>query len=127
MLSKILPHLGRAGQPPSSPLSRVSCPANQSRAAVHDPKRNRHRNWDAARGGGDLYLQPKKKFRGDLNGDICRKRDASGKFVTEGREADASVTSPPSIAAVRKVYSIASSARSRIAGGMARPSALAAL
>jgi hypothetical protein len=33
---------------------------------------NRHRNWDAARGGGDLYLQPKKKFRGDSNGEICR-------------------------------------------------------
>jgi hypothetical protein len=33
---------------------------------------NRHRTWDPVRGGGDLYLQPKKKFRGDVNGDICR-------------------------------------------------------
>lgn len=31
---------------------------------------NRHKSWDAARGGGDLYLQPKKKFRGDLNGNV---------------------------------------------------------
>jgi hypothetical protein len=30
---------------------------------------NRHRTWDPARGGGDLYLQRKKKFRGDPNGE----------------------------------------------------------
>jgi hypothetical protein len=30
---------------------------------------NRHKAADLTRGG-DLYLQPKKKFRGDLNGNI---------------------------------------------------------
>ena len=30
---------------------------------------NRHRHWDAARGTGDLYMQRKKKFRGDPNGE----------------------------------------------------------
>jgi hypothetical protein len=29
---------------------------------------NRHRNWDPARGTGDLYMQRKKKYRGDENG-----------------------------------------------------------
>jgi hypothetical protein len=42
----------------------------QRRASAGNYYVNRHREWDAARGGGDLYLQPKKKFRGDLNGNI---------------------------------------------------------
>ena len=28
---------------------------------------NRHKNWDPMRGNGDLYLQPKKKYREDAN------------------------------------------------------------
>jgi hypothetical protein len=42
----------------------------QRRASAGNYYVNRHVSWDAARGGGDLYLQPKKKFRGDLNGNI---------------------------------------------------------
>jgi hypothetical protein len=44
----------------------------QRRADAMNHYVNRHRQWDPARGGGDLYLQPKKKYRGDVNGDICR-------------------------------------------------------
>jgi hypothetical protein len=44
----------------------------QRRASAANCYCNRHRTWDPARGDGDLYLQPKKKFRGDLNGEICR-------------------------------------------------------
>jgi len=32
----------------------------------------RHRFWDPARGGGDLYLQRAKKYRGDPSPSICR-------------------------------------------------------
>jgi hypothetical protein len=30
---------------------------------------NRHKNWDPARGTGEFYLQRKKKFRGEPNGE----------------------------------------------------------
>lgn len=45
----------------------------QIRARACNHYCNRHRQWDPARGGGDLYLQRAKKFRGDPNGEsICR-------------------------------------------------------
>lgn len=37
----------------------------QRRARACNMYVNRHRNWDAARGGGDLYLQLAKKFRNE--------------------------------------------------------------
>jgi hypothetical protein len=41
----------------------------QRRADAANYYIQRHKNWDPTRGNGDLYLQHKKKFRGDPNGE----------------------------------------------------------
>jgi len=44
---------------------------------------NRHRQWDATRGTGDLYMQRKKKFRGDPNGESIMRYSTADQIHAE--------------------------------------------
>jgi hypothetical protein len=53
----------------SAETSEMELDLLQRRADATNCYCNRHRNWDPTRGNGDLYLQLKKKYRGDPNGE----------------------------------------------------------